>query len=88
MYAQEIMDKISGSGGDASVITISVYDMGLSKRVTNCLINVGLNTLSDILALIAKDPANLQRVRNLGQVGRGELISKLDRYGIEVEKLV
>jgi len=86
-YARMIMEKVSEAAVDKGIEKTSVYDMDMSVRTVNCLTRSGIYTIEDILALLAKDPANLLKIRNLGRVSYTELVSKLLVYGIKVEKL-
>jgi len=61
--------------------------MGLTTRTTNCLIKGGVNTLQDILLLLADNPKKLRRIRNIGIVGYGEIMAKLKEYGVRLESL-
>lgn len=64
------------------LLKTSVYDMGLSARVTNSLIRDGIYTLADFLSLMADNPKRLARIRGLGYAGRAELFKKLEDCGI------
>ena len=87
-YEKEILKQISAARGNSNVTAISVYDMEMSVRTTNCLIRAGLNTIGDILDLMAQDPDNLKSIRNMGRYSFNEIITKLQTYGIEANRIV
>jgi len=85
-HAKALLEKASAADQNGMIHT-SVYDMGLTTRTTNCLIKGGVNTLQDILLLLADNPKKLRRIRNIGIVGYGEIMAKLKEYGVRLESL-
>ena len=67
-----------------AILRTSVYDLDLSARTTNCLINAGLYTIEDILILLSDNPAKLKRIRNLGAKSYDEILKKLSEHHVDV----
>lgn len=62
---------------------VSIVDLDLSVRSTNCLSRAGVKTLEDLSKMTIND---LWRVRNLGRKSLEEIIIKLKDFGIELEE--
>lgn len=60
---------------------MSVKDLELSVRTTNCLINAGIRTLSD---LTSKTEGDLAKTRNFGKHSLEEIKDKLAELGLEL----
>ncbi|SFC66727.1 RNA polymerase, alpha chain C terminal domain [Butyrivibrio sp. YAB3001] len=58
---------------------ISIEKAQFSTRTYNCLRRAGIKTLGE---LVNKSPVQLLKIRNLGQRGVDEILSKLRTYGI------
>jgi len=67
-----------------AILRTSVYDMDLSARTTNCLINAGLYTIEDILVLLSDNPAKQKKVRNLVAKSYDEILKKLSEHHVDV----
>ena len=90
-YKRSIMEKIceASQGTDKTGFSeVSISDLDLSSRAANCLTRANIDTLEDLLVLMADSPLNLARIRNLGRASYEEIIGKLEEYGIDVGKLV
>ena len=62
---------------------ISLYDLKLSVRSTNCLVRSGMRTLSDLVKTVEEKPASLRQIRNLRRQSLQEVLEKLEEYGVE-----
>lgn len=62
---------------------ITILDLDLSVRATNCLSRANIKTLEDLSKMTKCD---LCKVRNLGRKSLEEIMFKLKEYGIELEE--
>jgi predicted DNA-binding protein YlxM (UPF0122 family) len=81
---RSFLDMHCSNEDKETILHMSVYDLGLSAGITNALIRTGINTVEDILLLMAEEPKRLKRIRNLGEKGRHDLLEKLEEYGVRM----
>jgi len=64
-------------------LEMTVEDLDLSVRSSNCLKRAGINTVED---LVSKTEAEMIKVRNLGKKSLEEIILKLKSLGLSLKK--
>lgn len=69
---------------DDEILTKSVEDFGLSVRAKNCLAQLNIRTLGD---LVSKTEAELMGVKNFGSTSLQEIHQMLDSLGLELRKI-
>ncbi len=70
------------SGGEKSkesILSLSIDDLELSARSSNCLKRAGIETVSE---LIEKDLSELIQIKNFGKKSADEINAKLKQYGL------
>lgn len=63
----------------ASALNMTIDDLELSARSSNCLKRAGITTVAE---LIDKDLAELTKIKNFGKKSADEINSKLQQYGL------
>ncbi|MCL2587125.1 MAG: DNA-directed RNA polymerase subunit alpha, partial [Firmicutes bacterium] len=61
------------------LLSMSIEDLELSPRSSNCLKRASINTIED---LTSKTKTEMMRVRNLGSKSLDEIILKLEQLGL------
>lgn len=69
---------------DDETLSKSVEDFGLSVRAKNCLAQLNIKTIGD---LVAKTEAELMGVKNFGATSLSEIRQLLDSLGLELRKI-
>ena len=67
---------------DEEPVSISIDELELSVRSSNCLKRAGINSTSDLEGFTVE---RLMKVRNLGRKSMDEIILRLKDYGIEIK---
>ena len=62
---------------------MTIEELDLSVRSSNCLRRAGINTVED---LINKTEDELLKVRNLGRKSFEEVLNKLDSLGVSLKE--
>jgi hypothetical protein len=75
--------QVETDAGHKSILNMSIDDMGLSIRSSNCLHRANCHTVGDIMK---RGWARLRNVRNLGAKSFNEVISKLDSLNLHLEE--
>ena len=77
------MDILISKDNDkqVKVLEMPIEEMDLSVRSYNCLKRVNINTVED---LIKKSKNDILKVRNLGRKSIGEVVNKLESYGLSL----
>ncbi len=65
----------------AQVLSMSIDDLELSARSSNCLKRAGIETLSE---LVEKDLSELIQIKNFGKKSADEINEKLQQYSLEL----
>lgn len=63
------------------VLSMSIEDLELSVRSSNCLRRAGINTVEE---LCNKTPDDMMKVRNLGKKSLDEVLLKLKEMGLHL----
>lgn len=79
----EAREAVESGDRDRVFSTITIYDLKLSVRATNCLVRAGMYTLADVVKLADEDPVKMLQIRNLGKNSLLEVIEKLEEYGVD-----
>ncbi|MEN6385447.1 MAG: DNA-directed RNA polymerase subunit alpha C-terminal domain-containing protein [Phycisphaerales bacterium] len=69
---------------DDEILSKSVEDFGLSVRAKNCLAQLNIRTLND---LVSKTEAELMGVKNFGATSLSEIRQMLDSLGLDLRKI-
>lgn len=69
--------------GKEKVLEMTIEELDLSVRSSNCLRRAGINTVED---LTNKTEDELLKVRNLGRKSFEEVINKLDSLGVSLKE--
>jgi DNA-directed RNA polymerase subunit alpha len=69
---------------DDEILGKSVEDFGLSVRAKNCLAQLNIKTIGD---LVSKTEAELMGVKNFGATSLSEIRQMLDSLGLELRKI-
>lgn len=69
--------------GKDKVLDITVDELDLSVRSSNCLKRAGIQTVEDLLA---KTEDDMMKVRNLGRKSLEEVVNKLHTMGLSLKK--
>ncbi len=69
---------------DDEMLTKSVEDFGLSVRAKNCLLQLNIKTLGE---LVSKTEAELMGVKNFGATSLSEIRQMLDSLGLDLRKI-
>lgn len=77
-----ISDHNENAVFDDKRLKISVAELGLSVRATNCLENESINTVGDI---VQKTADELLEIRTLGETVLNEITTKLAEYGLKIK---
>lgn len=64
------------------VLEMSIEDLDLSQRSSNCLKRAGINTVSE---LTQKTHDEMMKVRNLGRKSLEEIVEKLGEFGLSLK---
>ena len=81
-YSAEIMVEKDDKGKE-KVLEMTIEELDLSVRSSNCLRRAGINTVED---LTNKTEDELLKVRNLGRKSFEEVINKLDSLGVSLKE--
>jgi DNA-directed RNA polymerase subunit alpha len=73
-----------GDDMDDEILSKSVEDFGLSVRAKNCLAQLNIRTIGD---LVSKTEAELMGVKNFGATSLSEIHQMLDSLGLELRKI-
>ena len=68
-----------------SAKSMTIKELDLSIRATNCLARAEIFTVQDLLDKI-KTPDDMIRIRNMGKKSLEEVINKLDSMGLSLRK--
>jgi len=86
MNEEPIIDAQTDSDSDASnrsaVLTMSVDDLELSARSSNCLKRAGIDTVHQLLE---KEFDELLKIKNFGEKSIEEINEKLSQYGVALQ---
>lgn len=63
-------------------LNLSIEDLELSARSSNCLRKAGINTVAE---LVAKDMGELMQIKNFGKKSADEINQKLSQYGLSLK---
>ncbi|MCI9457503.1 MAG: DNA-directed RNA polymerase subunit alpha [Oscillospiraceae bacterium] len=80
VYSTEPIVEKEDSGKD-SILEMTIDELDLSVRSSNCLKRAGINTVKE---LISKSKSEMMKVRNLGTKSLEEVISKLVSLGFQL----
>jgi DNA-directed RNA polymerase subunit alpha len=69
---------------DDEILSKSVEDFGLSVRAKNCLAQLNIRTIGD---LVSKTEAELMGVKNFGATSLSEIRQMLDSLGLDLRKI-
>jgi DNA-directed RNA polymerase subunit alpha len=75
------LDESTGTALDASLMVLSIAELGLSNRASNCLESEKVLTVGDLLD---KTERQLMEVRNLGRTSLEEIQVKLASLGLSL----
>ena len=89
-----IADKLVEHGVDCSEVYVklkihqpadiyNIWELGFSFRTCNILYRGGLRTVDQLERLIKNEPEKILQLRGLGEKSRADLISTLERAGID-----
>lgn len=81
-YSAEIMVEKDDKGKE-KVLEMTIEELDLSVRSSNCLRRAGINTVED---LINRTEDELLKVRNLGRKSFEEVLNKLDSLGVNLKE--
>ena len=81
-YSAEIMVEKDDKGKE-KVLEMTIEELDLSVRSSDCLRRAGINTVED---LTNKTEDELLKVRNLGRKSFEEVINKLDSLGVSLKE--
>jgi len=70
-------------GGGTRALEMTVEDMDLSARSSNCLTRAGYNTVADIVSLTKEE---LVSIRNLGLKSAEEIEEKIIALGLKLKE--
>ena len=65
------------------VLSMSIEDLELSVRSSNCLRRAGINTVEE---LTNRTPEDMMKVRNLGRKSLDEVVSKMASLGYDLRR--
>lgn len=79
---QMLLDEVNRIKQSQDVLNVSIDELYLSNRTTNCLKEANINTIFDLLSW---SKTNLSKLRNFGPKSLRELECELDfRFGIKL----
>ena len=64
-------------------LSMSIEDLELSVRSSNCLRRAGINTVEE---LTNRTPEDMMKVRNLGRKSLEEVLAKLKELGLQLNQ--
>ena len=64
------------------VLQMSIEDLELSARSSNCLRRAGISTIDE---LISKEYSDLIQIKNFGKKSATEINAKLKQYNLELK---
>lgn len=67
----------------SNVMSMTIEEMGLSVRSYNCLKRAGIRTVGDITK---KSYQDIMKVRNLGRNSLNEILTKLNKLGVQLSQ--
>lgn len=73
---------VSGERVKDSVLSLSIDDLELSARSSNCLKRAGIETVNE---LVEKDISDLIQIKNFGKKSADEINAKLSQYGLSLK---
>jgi DNA-directed RNA polymerase subunit alpha len=83
----DLVDTESASGDKVreSALGLTIDDLELSARSSNCLKRAGIETVAE---LVEKDIADLIQIKNFGKKSADEINEKLKQYGLSLKGVV
>ena len=75
-------EKEEESGVDNTVLEMSIDDLELSARSSNCLKRAGIDTVGQ---LIEKDMSELIQIKNFGKKSADEINGKLSQFNLTLK---
>lgn len=78
-------ELVSGDKVRESALGLTIDDLELSARSSNCLKRAGIETVAE---LVEKDIADLIQIKNFGKKSADEINEKLKQYGLSLKGVV
>jgi len=78
----KVEDELSEEKAKTSALSLTIDDLELSARSSNCLKRAGIETVKE---LIEKDVSELIQIKNFGKKSSDEINDKLKQYSLELK---
>lgn len=78
----EALEEVAEEDSGESTIDLTVEDLELSARSSNCLKKAGIDAVSELLE---KDMKELMQIKNFGKKSADEINEKLAQYGLKLK---
>jgi len=75
-------ENVKGEKNKEAVLSLTIDDLELSARSSNCLKRAGIET---VMELVDKDIADLIQIKNFGKKSADEINAKLSQYGLALK---